>query len=333
MLRFLGRKGYGFYIYAPKDDNLLRRDWRTPYDEKALSELRDLSIACHTEGLAFGIGFCPYAINWPPAPAGDLAPLRTKLEQISKIGVDVLAVLFDDVSNDATDLAGREAAVAQGIAELSGIDRVIHCPTYYSDDPVLDRVFGRRPDDYLGRLGRLMPDDIGLFWTGPLVISGSFPNSHLERVTDEMRRAPFIWDNALANDGRRTTAFLNLFPPEDRDLNFMSQVAGLAINPMNQPELSQIPLHMISKSLKGLKQRSAAQALPPAVQIHLDPELADLVIRDSADFYALGLDALDRAGRLEKLKSDYGPFTQTAVGAEIYDWLSGEYAFDPECLT
>jgi hypothetical protein len=74
----------------------------------------------------------------------------------AEVGFDDLAILFDDMRGDVPQLAERQAAIVDIAASRSGGARIICCPSYYSDDPVLDRAFGDRPENYLEDLGRLL---------------------------------------------------------------------------------------------------------------------------------------------------------------------------------
>ena len=45
-LPFLAAAGFTFFIYAPKGDRRLRREWRTAHDSADAKELRDFGAAC-----------------------------------------------------------------------------------------------------------------------------------------------------------------------------------------------------------------------------------------------------------------------------------------------
>ena len=70
-------------------------------------------------------------------------------------------------------------ATAHGVSK-----RYIMCPTYYSDAPILDRLFGARPADYLSALGNALDPAVSVFWTGPKVVSDTYPDSHLDNVAE-----------------------------------------------------------------------------------------------------------------------------------------------------
>jgi hyaluronoglucosaminidase len=77
------------------------------------------------------------------------------------------------------------------------------CPTYYSDDRMLDIVFGERPSGYLEELGRRLDPAVGVYWTGEEICCREFGCGHLARVAHALQRKPTLWDNYPVNDGPR----------------------------------------------------------------------------------------------------------------------------------
>jgi len=117
---FLRDSGFQFYIYAPKSESFLRRRWREPIPPETLQQLSQLSARCRQRGIAFGIGLTPFEI-YLDYDASAQAALRSKVSQISQIGVDVLCILFDDMRGDVDGLA-------ELFSPASGRCRVRHRP-------------------------------------------------------------------------------------------------------------------------------------------------------------------------------------------------------------
>src|SRR6202012_4952956 len=115
-------------------------------------------------------------------------------------------------------------------------------PTYYTDDPLLDRIFGKRPKNYLEDIGKKLAPEIEIFWTGEEVCSRKMGVGHVKRVGKQRRRKPFLWDNYPVNDGPRMSQFLHLRAFTGRPQAIASRLAGHAINPALQPTLSLIPV-------------------------------------------------------------------------------------------
>jgi hypothetical protein len=60
---FLRARGYDFYVYAPKSDRYLRRQWREPLPSAELAQLAALGAAYRQCGLKFGIGLTPFELH------------------------------------------------------------------------------------------------------------------------------------------------------------------------------------------------------------------------------------------------------------------------------
>src|SRR5262249_10077294 len=146
------------------------------------------------------------------------------------------------------DLAEKQVAVVHWIAERARCESVTVCPTYYSDDQVLDRVFGERPRNYLEEFGVRLDPSIDVFWTGEEVCAREFTKGHLERVANLIGRKPLLWDNYPVNDGRRMSQFLHLRAFTGRPAEIADVVAGHAVNPALQPVLTRIPMLTLAES-------------------------------------------------------------------------------------
>ena len=314
VIEFLGSRGFSFYCYAPKADRSLRREWRRDFTPDQRAALTRIAGCCRRARILFGVGLSPFEI-WRDAEDGAIAALDRKIDELNEIGVDILALLYDDMRGDFPGLPDKQAAIANVVAQRSTARRLILCPTYYSSDPLLERVFGPAPPQYVEKLGRLLPREIEIFWTGPLVCSDRFDAAHLDEIAARLGRKPFIWSNAIATDGAKGSRFLPLAPaPLSHDL--ANHAAGIAVNGMNQGFLTQVALSVMT----GVD----AEAAPYKVR--------KLIARDAATFTKAGLDGLDPVHR-ERLVADYAAEARSPWAAEILAWLKGDYAFDPACLT
>ena len=182
-----------------------------------------------------------------PTAAGRSA-LAAKLARLALLKPDDLAILFDDMRGDVPDLAERQAAIVHYAAERSGAARILCCPSYYSDDPILDVAFGQRPPFYLEQLGRLLDPAIRIFWTGAEVCAGEYSPGHLARVAGQLGRKPMLWDNYPVNDGARMSQHLHLRAFTGRPAAIAPLIAGHGINPASQPLLSRIPALTLAES-------------------------------------------------------------------------------------
>jgi hypothetical protein len=325
---FLRDCGYQFYIYAPKSESFLRRRWREPLPEQTLERLCELRQRCRQSEIAFGIGLTPFEI-YLDYDTRARASLHSKVLQINEVGVDTLCILFDDMQGDVDGLADLQARVISDVCVWSNARCFIVCPTYYSYDSRLAREFGPPPKSYLRDLGRIVDPRIDFFWTGEKIISAGYSSQHLSDVAVDMGRKPFIWDNHISNDAKTRTNHLFLDPAGTWSVP-IDQVAGVAINPMNQPYLSRIALCGYRYLLtQGMRHEPLLAGICRSL---CEPSFAQRLLADSAQFQNAGLAELGADIRRSLLDwyevQEANPYAQ-----EIAAWLRGEYVFDPQCLT
>jgi hyaluronoglucosaminidase len=325
---FLSDWGYLFYIYAPKSEPFLRRRWREPMPLETMQRLSELSSRFQHRGVSFGVGLTPFEI-YLDYDSRAKAALRSKVLQLNEVRGEMLCILFDDMRGDVADLPDIQANVVSDVCGWSNAKRFIVCPTYYSYDSRLTREFGPPPKTYLREFGRLIDPRVDIFWTGEKVISDGYTLQHLEEVATAIQRKPFIWDNHISNDSRIRTQQLFLDPSSGGWSLPTDLVAGLAINPMNQPYLSRIALcgyqHLLA-------QPSPPQFFPDLCRQLAGSPCAEWLLADFDLFQNAALNELDSDARhrlLNRYESEHtNPYAQ-----EIAAWLRDEYAFDPQCLT
>lgn len=327
MAGFLGGSGFTHYIYAPKGDRCLRAAWRQPFSAQWLSDLERFGAQCRAAGLKWGLGLSPMGLQ-EQYSAGDREALARTLASLNDLGLDLLWLLFDDMRGDHAQLAENQCVVSADVArQFSGSLAV--CPSYYSSDPVLDQVFGQRPDHYLPDLSRGLSQSVDILWTGEKVISDSLSPVDCASFAEQTGRKPLLWDNYPVNDGRVTSAHLHINAFTRRDPELKTCAAGHFVNPMNQSALSKLAL----SSLPGVyndkgydpdvARERAFESLPAS--------LAALLRRDWALFQFQGLTAID-AETNARLRADYSVCNHPAA-QEVVAWLAGDYQFDPDCLT
>jgi len=313
--------GYGFYLYAPKADPFLRRRWREAHPAAEHAEMSKLAAHCAAEGVRFGVGLSPYEL-YLDFGTDAKAALADKLAELDAAGVRDLAILFDDMRGDVDGLARDQVEILHWIAARSAAERLIFCPTYYSDDPVLDAVFGARPANYLEELGRDLDPRIEMFWTGEEVCSAAYSPGHLERVAGVMRRRPILWDNYPVNDGPRMCPFLHVRGMIGRPANLAPHLTGHAVNPALQPVLSRIPLITLAHSYAQGDAYEYARSTRSAAREVLGEDLGDLTLRNLMWLQDLGRDRLEEAA--DRLRRRFGAFDHPGA-REVIAWLDGDY--------
>lgn len=329
VVRTLAPAGYGFFHYAPKGEPRLRREWRQPFSDADARQLSDLADTCRSSGMRFGVGLTPFGCN-AGFDAQDRAALNAKLAQLDAIGIDDLALLFDDMEGSFDTLARRQAEIADFAFGLSAATARFLCPSYYSDDPVLDRVFGARPPRYLEDLGASLDPSVAIYWTGEEVCAREISPGHLEHVADRLGRPPALWDNWPVNDGPRMSQHLHLRAFTGRPAAAGALLTHHAVNPASQPHLGCIPALTLPRLYaEGSAYRYGCAFRDAARQICGE----DLAAMLEADLLAFEDSGLDRIGTERKaaLLQRYGAIDHPAA-REVADWLQGGFAITGEEL-
>lgn len=323
---FLAGHGYSFFIYAPKADPYLRRRWREPHPANEAGQIGRLAARCDDLGVEFGVGLSPFEIYRDFGPEARTA-LANKIAQLDAMGVRQLAILFDDMRGDLPDLASRQADILHWIGARTRAKRLILCPTYYSDDPALDIAFGARPDRYLEDLGVALDAAIDVFWTGPEVCSREFRIGHVDRVAEQLRRKPVLWDNYPVNDGPRMAPFLHLRAFTGRPGVLVNHVAGHAVNPALQPVLTRIPCLTLAEAYRAGDEYDYRAAFRDAADLVLGADLAGAVERRLFSFQDVGRDRLGDGG--DRVRTRFAGSSHPAA-REIVDWLDGRWTITAE---
>jgi len=237
LFRWMSAWGLNTYLYGPKDDLHHRAIWREPYPDAEAMVLAGIIRACAERGLDFIYALGP-GLDLRFSREDDLDRLKARFAQLLALGCRNFALLFDDIP-DRMDPADRERfgsfasaqchvtnAVFRWLREQQPGTRLLFCPTPYCGRMAERRLGG---EGYLETVGRELLPDIGVFWTGPEIISRDITVPHVRELAAVLRRPPVIWDNLHANDydGRR----MFLGPYAGRSPELRREVAGILINP------------------------------------------------------------------------------------------------------
>lgn len=330
LLDFIHKNNYSFYIYAPKEDKALRSDLSESMPESTISELSFLGQKSRILNIDFGIGISPLNLS------SSFDSLRNKLLQridsyTKRTNSVILALLFDDVKLEDPHIGFLQNKIIKDIYDNmpSRIKRLIVCPSYYSEDPILDRVFGKRPEHYFTELTASLPSDIDIFWTGPKVLSQDITENDILRATELLGRKPFIWDNYPVNDGKNIADFLFLSAFKGRR-NLLGKIEGHAVNPMLEMYLSYPALTTLPLIYKNLSDSAIKDAWLKCLN-DIFKDKTKLILENQKFFEKEGLSKISQIHKdelLSKLINDSSP----AV-LELKDYLLGKYRFDPACLT
>ena len=326
--RFLAGHGYGSYIYAPKADAYLRRRWREDHPAGEADALARMAATCASIGIGFGVGLSPYEA-YRDFGAETKAALARKLAFFDQAGVTELALLFDDMKGDQADLAEAQVRMSHFAAEHSKAQRLIVCPTVYSDDPVLERLYGPTPPRYLEDLGALLDPSIEVFWTGEEVCSREYSPGHLARVEGQLRRKPTLWDNYPVNDGLGMSPFLYLRAFTGRPASIGPHLASHMVNPCLQPVLFRIPALTLVESYEAGEAYEYARAWDRAAEAVTSPEIAEVLRRHFRLFNDQGLGRIDE--QTPRIRERWAPFDHPAA-KEVLAWLDGYWRVTREMM-
>ncbi|EED33003.1 hyaluronidase [gamma proteobacterium NOR5-3] len=323
MAQWLPALGLDAYLYAPKSDAYLRKAWHKQWPGSQRDHLAAVARQCKGSGLAFHVGLSPFELYLDYNRSARSA-LQGKINEIIDLGVSGLAILFDDMPGDLDSLEARQAEICADVRHWvsdSSI-RLRVCPTYYSDDPILDEIFGQRPDGYIRSLYEQLDGAYEVFWTGPAVCSETIGAADLHDVHADCAGEIAIWDNYPVNDSRARSPHIYMDDLVGRSSDIGELIGSHWCNAMNQPALSLPAL----ASLAVLYNREA----PGARDVQAEAGLNERFIDGCRVLATRRLDELS-AAQLKGLESLAG--TESVAALELRDWLSGGYEFDPECLT
>lgn len=318
--------GYNFYHYAPKADAFLRRRWVEPHPLEDASHIKSFARFCNDLGVSFGIGLSPFeAFN--DFNATLRGAFTRRIEDLASLGIAELGIFFDDMHVDIPDLAARQIEITHLANDIVPHLRINITPSFYSDDPVLERVFGVCPPNYLADLGVGLRPEIDIYWTGEEVCSREISGGHLIKVSKLLQRKPLLWDNYPVNDGPRMSQYLHLRGFTGRPASNASLVSGHAINPASQAILSCIPAITLAKSYQQGEDYCYGVEGFLASQEVVGQKLAVMLRNDLLSFQDLGLSKIE--SRLEALIARYSEISHPGAH-EVVAWLQGEYAITGE---
>jgi hyaluronoglucosaminidase len=254
MFEFGAARGMNTYLYAPKDDPYHREKWHQPYPLKQWQQMLRLIRAAQKYKIDFVYGFHP----GKGLRFGDDSPVRILLDKAERFydaGVRTFAILFDDIPSHLEHekdrrYFGGSLARAEGEwlvkvlgrqpAEWKGVEWWI-CPSYYTDDPMLGRVFGEFEPSFLEKIAEHLPPSVACFWTGPKVVCNKITVADIHRTLRRMHHRLILWDNYPVND-ISMSAEMHIGPLDGRHPDLPKLVYGYLNNPLLQESLSFIPL-------------------------------------------------------------------------------------------
>lgn len=233
--------------------------------------------------------------------------LRRKLEQVSQLGCEAFALLFDDIEPEISEsdkevfqsFAHAQVSVTNEIYQILGQPTFLFCPTEYCTSRAVPNV---QNSEYLNTIGVKLLPEIDIMWTGNKVISRTITVQSMQELSEVLRRCPVIWDNLHANDYDQKRLFLG--PYSGRSTDLIPHLRGVLSNPNCEYEPNFIPIHSLAQWSKCIND----------AKFELSSVSSDIKLETESE-----------TGSVEDIPSDLSPTTyhpKNALKIAINEWLS-----------
>ena len=314
MLRFAASHGANTWFYAPKDDPFHRKLWREHYPPEELDRLRELKETADENGVAMFWCVAP-GLSMCYSDEADRAALWGKLRSLYDAGFRDFGLLLDDIPAELFYSKDRERygeTVAAHIDlcrktfdRLKSWDdgvRLTVCPMQYH---------GAGTEDYISRLGKALPQEVLLFFTGADICSKELTCREAEIFREATGHRPLYWDNYPVNDAEMFKE-MHVGPLIGREPGLYRCAAGLIANCMEYYECGKFALATVFDYLND------PEGFAP--EASFDKALAELLPPDLAEPFRLFADHL----RTSCLKDENSRVMGAELGKASLLWETGD---------
>lgn len=335
-----GALGYSFYIYGPKNDDNLRKKWHQKLNKESLKQYQSLYSCAKDSGLTLSFAISPLKVT----EFDEQESFSLLLDKITTLlGIShcpFFCLLFDDIPVDCPDLGVKQNRILRKLLHSlpDTLDLYI-CPSFYSFDPVLEKVFGAMPVHYYDDLAYglneftnsiTQKNRVKYFWTGNKVICSQIKAADIKVAQKVTSMELILWDNYPVNDGKRlcdklfTEPFYGRETLKDLDPSFMH-----AVNPMCEGALSSIPLATLPLIYKNADPKIIEKARFNELKLHFASESPVI----DKFLHICQNEGLSKACTYKTEILKLIAKLNTPGAHELRNYLNGAYAFDPSCLT
>eukprot|EP00794_Sanderia_malayensis_P000208 gene208-823_t len=317
----LKKLGMNTYVYAPKDDVKHRAFWRKLYTSEEEAKLGALISGAKAAGITFVYAISP-GLDIVFSCAADVAALKRKMKQVSKLGCRSFAILFDDIdprlkppdSNIYKSSGDAQAILSNELFSYLKKPRFLFCPTEYCKTrafPTIDK------SEYLNTIGMNLHPDIEFLWTGDKVISQEITTESILELSKVIRRKPIIWDNIHANDYDHRRVFLG--PYSGRPIELYKHLNGVLTNPNCEFEANYIAIHTFATWCQ-----LAANSMKPASNGVTESNIENCDLNDCVPMDVQIDDNVVIAETEEPVQIDLYPLTPADINSVVtgYDPMS-----------
>ena len=243
MLDWIGAAGMNTFVYGPKDDIKIRARWRETYTAAEAAELQKLVDAAAVREQQFLGGHRTQSRRRllgrkrrrRAGPADRPASGTRRAALSCCCSTTFRAPCGDEDVAAFGTLAAAQAAFANAafryLRSKAPDGMMLFCPTEYCAAFVGHDVVGSA---YLNEIGEKLAPEIGVFWTGPDIVSETISADSLREIGGVLRRKPVIWDNFHANDYDIRRVYAG--PLGGRGDEILPLIDGLITNPNNEFE-------------------------------------------------------------------------------------------------
>ncbi len=311
LIPFLGARGMSTFVYGPKDDPLVRRDWRLAYDGSALERLAELVEACRRSGMRLTWCISP-GLDIRYSDEADLVALMAKLRSVAAIGISDFGLLLDDIPRElqhpedqaafADLVAAHIHVVGRVFADLGPSMRLSVCPTVY---------WGTGTEPYLAALGQAIDPRIDLYWTGRAICSPTLDLTDAATFARTTHRPVTYWDNYPVNDVAMGYE-LHIGPYRGRDPQLWRASTGVIANGMELFEASRILFATIADYLRSPDTYEPEESWRRAIR--------DVVAAADAEAFTLFADNV----RSSCLSADDAPIVGRALESFLFRFERGD---------
>lgn len=250
LFEFMGHNGMNTYIYSPKDDDLVRKQWRDSYTGEDKENFKSLVDVANKNHVDFVYVLSP-GNDIEYTSDKDYQATIDKFESLRELGVSQFYIALDDIGAplkgvDAEKYGaakpGTKAYVAAQTDYLNRIQNEYLKPNNLPDLWIVPTDYaGTNRSEYKAALGEKLDPNIRIQWTGTDVFAPSITADQIEQAkaaygSDHI----FFWDNYPVNDQAYDRLFMR--PIFHRDPALAGKTDGFTSNPMIEPYASWIAI-------------------------------------------------------------------------------------------
>ncbi len=273
----LASESLNTYVYAPKFDSYHRLNWRIPYPPATLKHFQSLIKRRQQKKVGIILSISPGL----SIKKNDKAILRQRFQDLKDIGATGMALLMDDIPWEEADPDFHSELVQMLMNDIGGNISWFFCPTIYSGYHLSIEKNAR---EYLTTIGKLIPTECRIFWTGNTVISRTIDASDLRPVQQMLNRKPLIWDNFPANDYVPANSFFP-GPITGRSANLLTSCSGLLINPSENYSASLANMYTLAEWIKNPQTYDPTQAFASALSKLTEDTTSYQVLEDLLGYF------------------------------------------------